>query len=199
MKSINRDDVPEMPPFTGKLDGASQLPANRLVVKAQVILKEMWREVCEKGGSPSFRIISDSMSPMIEVDDVVKVSRVEPSRVRIGDIVAFQSGQNVVVHRVIGKSWSGRQLSFRQMGDACRSSARFPTENLIGKVTTIQKKGHDIHLDSPRQVIVNKVIGWRLLFYDTFSRRLRRRIRRGLRKAFRSIWLLCQACLFWRL
>jgi len=193
VKLIDSDDVPEMPPFTGKLNGASQLPANRLAGKSQVVLKEMWREVCEKGGSLSFKIVSGSMSPVIEVDNVVRVSRVEPSRVRIGDIVAFQSGQNVVVHRVIGKRWPGGHLYFRQMGDVCRASGRFPAENLIGKVTAIQKKGHEIHLDSPRQVIRNKVIGCRLLFYDTLNRRLRRRTRSELRKAFRLICRLCRA------
>jgi signal peptidase I len=193
VKIIYNDDVPEMPPFTDKSDGASQLPANRLIDKTQVVLKEMWREVCEKRGSLNFRIVSGSMSPLIKADDVVKVSRVEPSRVRIGDIIAFQSGQNVVVHRVIWKSRSSQQLRFRQMGDACRSSARFPARNLIGKVTVIQKQGYEKRLDSPGQVIGNKIIGWRLLFKDTYKRKLRQRIISGLRKAFRPIWRLCRA------
>lgn len=160
------------------------LATKRLGCTTQDILGEMWQEVCERGGSLSFRIVSGSMSPMIEVDDVVRVSRVEPSRVRIGDIVAFQNGRNVVVHRVIGKSRSAGRLRFRQMGDAGRSSARFPAQNLIGKVTVVHKKGYEIHLDSPIHMIGNKVIGWRLRLVDFIGRRLLRRIRRYLRKAF---------------
>jgi len=78
------------------------LAANKLDCKAQCILGEMWQEACERGGSLSFKVVSGSMSPMIEVGDVVTVGRADHSRVRIGDVVAFQDGQNVVVHRV---SW----------------------------------------------------------------------------------------------
>ena len=60
--------------------------------KAQSVLGEMWKEVCERGKSLSFKIVSGSMLPMIGVSDVVKVSRVEPSRIRIGDIAPGRSG-----------------------------------------------------------------------------------------------------------
>jgi signal peptidase I len=181
-----RDDVPEMPPFTGKINGESQLAANNLVGKTRVILEEMVREVCAKGGSPGFKIISGSMTPMIDVDDVVRVSRVQAAHVHIGDIVAFQNGKTVVVHRIIWKTRPGKPLYFRQMGDDCRASARFPASNLIGKVKIIQKKGFEINLDSPFRVIQCKFTGYRMLIYDVFHRKLRRSIRRRFFKLFRS-------------
>jgi hypothetical protein len=124
---------------------------------------------------------------------VVKVSKAEPSHIRIGDIVAFQDGQNVVVHRVIGKSWSNRQLRFRHRGDAGRSSGIVQAQNLIGRVSVIQKAGREIHLSSPRYVIGNKIFSWRLQFLEALGHIPYLCVRRGLRKAFRSIWLLCQA------
>jgi signal peptidase I len=168
---------------------------NRLDSKTQRILGEMWQEACEKGKNLSFQIASGSMSPLIEVGDVVKVSRAEPSQIRIGDIMAFQDGQNVVVHRLIGKSWSNRQLTLRHMGDASLFSGRIPAQNLIGRVTSIEKGGREIPLGSARPIIANRVLGWRLWLIDALSRRQYWRIGLGLRMLFRPVWRLCRSLL----
>ncbi|OGO23195.1 MAG: signal peptidase I [Chloroflexi bacterium RBG_16_50_9] len=165
--------------------------ARGLVGRNQIILEEMWQEACRTGNSLSFRIASGSMRPLIESGNVVAVSRIDPSRVRIGDIVAVQDGRNVIVHRVIGKSRAGQHLSFRHMGDAGRSSKEVQAENLIGLVTVIKKEGGEIHLDSPRQVTGNRVLAWRLRLVDTLNRRHYRPVGRYLRMLLRPIWRLC--------
>jgi len=147
------------------------LADNRLVdSKTQNVLMEMWQEVCRSGGSLNFKILSASMKPTIEVGDVVKVSRVEPSRVRVGDILAFQVGQNVVVHRVIDKRWSDQQLSFRHRGDAGGISGKIAAEHLIGKVLAVKREGREISLDTLWFTMNNRVLGWRLHFIDTLGR-----------------------------
>ena len=159
------------------------------------ILGEMWQEVYQNGGALSFQVVSGSMSPIIEVGNVVKVSRVEPSEIQFGDIVAFQDGQNVVVHRVIGKSGSGRQLSFRQMGDTGSSSGKFPAQGLIGKVTAIQKQGREIQLSSRKYIISNHIFGWRLRLIDSLSQGQYHYVGTGLRLAFRPMWRLYRSLL----
>jgi len=178
--------------FTAK----ETLMVNRLDVKNQCILGKMWLEACGKGKSLSFRIASGSMSPMIEVGDTVKVSRAEPNRIHIGDILAFQDGQNVVVHRFIGKSWSNRQLVFHHRGDAGAFSGKIPAQNLIGRVTAIEKEGRKICLDSVRLVLGNRVLGWRLRFIDVLSHHQYHGVGVGIRMVFRPVWKLCRSLLF---
>lgn len=173
--------------------------ADKLSPKAQYFLTEMWQEAWERGRNLSFKVVSGSMRPMIEVGDVVKVSRTEPSGVRIGDIVAFKDGQNVVVHRVIGKTWANQQFSFRHRGDSGASSVRIPAQNLIGRVTVIEKEGHEIRLDSRRHIMSNRILGWRLRLVDSLGRMRPSLLRIILHQALRPPWKLCRSLLLWRL
>ncbi len=158
--------------------------------KTQSILGEMWREACNRGRILSFKIVSNSMSPMIEAGDVVRVSRAVPSEVQIGDVIAFQDGQNVMVHRVIGISWANQQLYFRHRGDVGASSAIIPAEDLIGRVTVIEKEGREIRLDSRRHIMSTRILGWRLRLVDTLGRAQHRHISIVVLLALRPVWRL---------
>ncbi len=163
--------------------------------KTQSVLMEMWREACSSGGSLSFKISSASMRPMIEVGDVVRVGRVEPSRVRVGDILAFQDVQNVVVHRIIGRRWSGQQLIFRHGGDAGGLSGKIATQHLIGKVLAVKKEGREISFDTRWLTLSNRVLGWRLRFIDTLGRMHPGLPRAVMHQALRLPWKLCRRIL----
>jgi signal peptidase I len=165
----------------------------------QSVLGEMWREACDRGMKLSFRIASNSMAPLLKTGDIVKVAKVQPSRVHIGDIVAFQDGKNVVVHRIIGKSPSNTRLVFRQMGDGGGLSGEIPAQNLIGRVIVIEKEGFEINLDSRRHIISNRILGWRLQLLDSLSKAKYRRISLSVRFILRPVWGLCRRLLFWRL
>ena len=191
----NRDDGPEMLPLVRGLPEEDVVAANVLDNKTRSILREMWQEAFDRGGSLSFRILSDSMRPMIEAGDVVKVERAEPSSVRIGDIVAFKNGQCVVVHRIIGKSLSEAGLTFREKGDAGGPSKVIEARDLIGKVTVIEKAGNEVRFDSPGHMIGNLIFGWRLLLIDTFGRMRNRQIGMVLHLTLRPVWRLCRRLL----
>jgi len=139
------------------------------------------------------------MSPAIEVGNVVRVTRVEPSRIRIGDIVAFKKGQNVVVHRIIGKNSSNTRFTFWQMADIGRSAGKISARDIVGRVTIIKKEGREIFLDTPWYIMSNKVMGWRLWLIDTLGRMQHRRISIAVHLALRPMWRLCRRLLFWRL
>jgi len=161
------------------------LTANMLGCKTQSILGEMWQEACEKGRNLRFKIVSGGMSPVIEVGNIVRVSRAKPSRIRIGDVVTFRDGQSVVVHRLIGKISSNAQLTVRHRGDASASSGTIAAQNLIGRVTVIEKEGHKIRLDSRRQIMSNIILGWRLRLLDSLGRMQHRHISIVLHQALR--------------
>ena len=163
--------------------------------KARNLLPEMWQEVCERAGSLSFRVVSGSMEPLVGVGDKVNVARAEPSRLHIGDIVAFRDGQNVLVHRVIGRSRSDGQFTFRHRGDAGTVSGIFTANNLIGKVCAIEKDKREINLEAPRYTISNKILGWRLRLKDSLGRSRYTSISNGIRIILRPMWRLCRSLL----
>lgn len=188
-----------MLPFARNLTEENILIANKIDYRAQSILREMWQEAYEKGGDLSFKVVSGSMSPMIEVGDVVTIGRVNHTRVRIGDIVAFLDDQNVVVHRIIGKSRSNQQLSFYHRGDTSASSGKIIAQNLIGRVLIVEKKGYKIRLDSRRHIMCSRVLGWRLLVLENLGRMCPSRLGTVLYQALRLPWKICRSLLFWRL
>ena len=142
------------------------------------LLNEMWHEAWGRGCSCSFRVISGSMRPLIEVGDLVKVTKVEPSRIGIGDVVALQQGESVVVHRIIGKRWSNQQLLFRHKGDAGDFSGIALAQDLIGKACLIEKAGREMSLDTPGYAMSSKILGWRLCLADGLRRAKHKLIRR---------------------
>jgi signal peptidase I len=175
------------------------LANNKLARKTQSVLKEMWQEAYERGERLSFAIVSSSMSPMIEVGDVVVIDRLDHSRVRIGDVVAFNKDQYVVVHRIIGKSWANQQLSYHQRGDASISSGKIAAQDLIGRVSVVKKEGRAICLGSRRHIISNRIFAWRLLVLDNLVRIQPSRLGVVLHQALRTPWKMCRSLLFWRL
>jgi signal peptidase I len=140
------------------------------------------------------------MRPIIGVGDVITVGRVEPSKVRIGDVVAFQEGQNVVIHRVIGKSAAkNTPLIFRHRGDNGASSGLFQAPNLIGRVLIVEKEGREISLNTSWYVMSNKILGWRLRLADNLDRMKFTHISVVVHLVLRPVWKLYYRLLLNRL
>lgn len=88
-------------------------------------------------------IISGSMSPEIEVGDVVLVRRIGPEEVQLGDIVMFRDEHARISHRVIEIREDERGLPlFITKGDANSHPDRDPviSENVLGRVVNVLPK-----------------------------------------------------------
>lgn len=108
-------------------------------------LLELMRAVLQKGVPFRFRAKGWSMTPFIRNGDVVTVAPLD-DKPRIGEVVAFIHPQaNVlIVHRIIGKNGT----NFFIQGDslAARTDGYIPYENLLGKVTSVERDGRVIKL-----------------------------------------------------
>jgi len=69
------------------------------------------------GGSFSV-IMSGSMEPAIPVGSIVIVKKVNPEDVKVGDVIAFQTGESRTIHRVVEKVVEDDSFYFRTKGDA---------------------------------------------------------------------------------
>jgi signal peptidase I len=160
------------------------------------ILGEMWQEACSRGNVVNFRIISNSMSPVINAGDIVRVSKIEHTALKTGDIVACRDGRNIVVHRIIGKHIIDGQRVIRHRGDAGVGSGLIPVENLIGKVVIIKKDDDEIYLDTLWHLIRNRVLGYRLRIKDSIDRIPLRPFSVILHRLLRPIWQLFRRIFF---
>ena len=83
-------------------------------------------------------VLSGSMEPALKVGSLVVTHPVEPKKVEVGDMIAFNPvsvGENMITHRVIGVAMNS-PIHFATKGDANDKPDPFtvPEQNLVGKV-----------------------------------------------------------------
>lgn len=104
-------------------------------------------------GTGAAVVLSGSMSPTLEVNDLVIVR--EQDRYDVGDIVVYQSGSSLIVHRIIARE--GPQLTTQ--GDANNTpDAPVDVRDVKGAVTA-----HVPKLGAVVQVLKRPMVGIALL------------------------------------
>ena len=64
-----------------------------------------------------FNIVSGSMEPTLEINDVVVVQKCEPSQLQIGDIITFQQDGRTISHRILDITEEKGTIKFETKGD----------------------------------------------------------------------------------
>ena len=86
-------------------------------------------------GYEIYNVVSGSMEPEIPVGSAIYVHAEAPEQIAEGDIIAFQSGDSVIAHRVVRNQTV--EGSFTTKGDANADQDMNPVsyDELIGRVT----------------------------------------------------------------
>lgn len=119
--------------------------AQELPLSAQALL-ELMRAVLEKDLPFRFRARGWSMAPFIQDGDVITVSPLRQTQAGIGEVVAFvrPSTGNLVVHRVV--AYINAVPYIQGDGVADQTDGMIPAENLLGRVTRIERNGRRVWL-----------------------------------------------------
>jgi hypothetical protein len=108
-------------------------------------LRDLLQAVLSKGFPFRFMVRGFSMLPFIRDGDVVTVSPFGCRKPGLGQVLGFvhpETGR-LVIHRVIGRKDTAWQLR----GDnASKSDGLVTTNNLIGRVTRVERKGQPVRL-----------------------------------------------------
>lgn len=64
-----------------------------------------------------FNIVSESMEPTLEINDVVVVQRCKPASLKEGDIITFQQEERTISHRIIDITNEKETIKFKTKGD----------------------------------------------------------------------------------
>lgn len=122
---------------------------------------DLWEELFQRKDKKWLKVLSDSMAPLLKMDDMVLIVKVNPEDVKVGNIIVFKSQGKLETHRVIRIS-RGAELSILQKGDNVRTAEIITGERLIGKTVAVKKGSRIMQFDS----ILGKVINFVLTFFS---------------------------------
>lgn len=114
-----------------------------VVVILTVILAVLLGGVRLIGYTP-FAILSPSMSPKYQPGDLVYVCKTEPENIKVGDVMTFMGGKDLIVtHRVAEIDSENRCIYTKGDANAIRDASPVLYENVIGVVKfSIPKLGY---------------------------------------------------------
>ena len=89
-----------------------------------------------------FNIVSESMEPTLEINDVVVVKTCEATQLQKGDIITFQQDGRIISHRILDITKDKNIIKFRTKGDnnEIPDSDLIPEGQVYGKVLFSIKK-----------------------------------------------------------
>lgn len=74
-------------------------------------------------GYKTYVIISGSMTPYLEIGDIVLVKEIEQSELNTGDIISFRSGNSVITHRITNVEQDAKgNILYETKGDSNNST-----------------------------------------------------------------------------
>jgi signal peptidase I len=151
----------------------------------RAIIYHALRTYLDAGEIFKHELSGTSMFPFLKDGDMADLCKIEASTLKIGDVLVFQSGDQLVVHRLI-KFWEEHgQIVYQTKGDSCYQADRpFFVEDLIGIVVCVERKGRKINIS--QQKFKNKVIARISSYLPPVYKicRLFMRVLRKLRKLF---------------
>lgn len=111
-----------------------------LIVNVTLIVKSYINtdEVPSIGGISPLIVLTDSMLPEISSGDLIITKQIDPSEVKVGDVISFfdpaGNGSSVVTHRVIEIVTENGETKWRTRGDNNNTDDRVavPFDNLVG-------------------------------------------------------------------
>jgi len=113
------------------------------------LIASLFIQAVREGQSLWFRVVSNSMFPVMRVGDEVRIQPAKAYEIRPGEIAAFETANGLVIHRII--SWQQTQESVRllQMSDAELLSGWVKEQAVVGKVVCIRRKNRQVDLQHP--------------------------------------------------
>jgi signal peptidase I len=127
------------------------------------------------------------MRPMIKKGDRLAIRPVQPGRVRIGDIVVFETGEELCAHRLIRKHYvNNRHIFITKSDKALEADPPFTHESLVGKISHIYSAKAALNLESAVWKAANLMLGLLHMFASSSVDTLRY-CKRNLSKSLANV------------
>ena len=125
------------------------------------LVTDDWLDGFCKTGTGQLKTLTNSMSPLIQAGDTVYIKKItDPSKIYIGDIIAFWRGNMLITHRVIRKIKKNNTVCFLERGDRTQHTNPVNAEFVMGIVKKIQKKDSVLDLETNKMKFYNRTLGF---------------------------------------
>lgn len=134
-----------------------------------------------------FNIVSESMEPTLEINDIVVVQRCEPENLQKGDIITFQQEERTISHRIIDITEERGMTKFKTKGDNNEIADPDPVEStqVYGKVIfSVNKIGKAISYIQNARGFINIAIFAVIVFVLVSLRDKQKNTRKMKRKKY---------------
>lgn len=166
------------------------LTANLLTIPCtSAAFSELSTEVLRVGFSLRFQAHGISMMPLVRDADILLVEPVDPSTLKIGEIVLCSNAPgHVVIHRIVQRTKGSSIIRFLVKGDrAATPDGWLSPDQIFGRLTSIERDGRTIHMSQPAMHLLNMVATWRTRYH--LDQRL---ITRSLGNALKQMPYFCR-------
>ncbi len=112
---------------------------------------EVAQDVLNGGYEVQLDTRGDSMVPLIRSGNFLRVEAVKPEQLRLGDVIIYRAGGQLVAHRLVRKSWEGGLLRLHSKGDAFswRVWEKVAPEEVLGLVTVVRgPRGRELRINA---------------------------------------------------
>lgn len=114
---------------------------------SSTILSSLFIQAVREGQSLWFRVASNSMFPLFQVNDSVYIVPSTAQEIRSGDIAAFETSKGLVIHRILQRTETEQTIRLLQMSDVDLFASMVKEENVVGKVIAVRKAKVQIDLE----------------------------------------------------
>ena len=141
------------------------------------ILYELGEQYIKEKGKMWLKVVSPSMTPLIQINDKVLVESIKCEAISIGDIIVFKGNDSpFITHRVIGKRKINGELLFLEKGDRSVTGTWIHEKSIIARVIAIKKRDNNsivLLANHKRNKIINKLYTMYLLSTYIFEKIIR--------------------------
>lgn len=138
-------------------------------MSTEEITIDLLEEALGRGGEISLSTSGQSMMPLLQPGETFQIRRAPLNQIQVGDIVCFESGKNIMVHRVLKIGHRDHQRFFITKGDfVFQLDEPVSEDRILGRVVQIGEK----RLDQPSQEALARVVAhifyWHYRGYHMF-------------------------------
>src|SRR5207248_4792684 len=109
------------------------------------IIASLFIEAVRQGQPLWFRIASNSMLPLIRVDDTVYIQPTSANEIHVGEIAAFETSAGLMIHRIVSSQQIQGTVRLLQMSDVELLPSWVKEQAIVGKVVFIRRQGTEVN------------------------------------------------------
>jgi hypothetical protein len=113
------------------------------------ILSSLFIQALREGQTLQFRVASNSMFPLFQVDDTVTIVPAIIDDIQRGEVAAFETRDGLVIHRIIHAQQNASTNRLLQMSDVDLFAGWVEAKAVAGKVIAVRKGGRQVDLAHP--------------------------------------------------